>query len=120
MRSFTKIQDQIADKIDHLINALGEDEQCSQTANVCIKIVSSYHWQFSRFSDSYSSIEMLWITYTKSLVLDNYDSRNPPLLWIIWISNPFLDFNKEVKYLFSDQKSALDFSTEMHPKFREE
>ena len=46
-------------------------------------------------------------------------SRNPPLLWIIWISNPFLDFNKEMKYLFSHQKSRLDLSKEMHPKFRE-
>ena len=58
--------------------------------------------------------------YPKYLVWDNYDSRNPPLLWIIWISNPFLDFNKEVKYPFSDQKSGLDFSKEAHPKFQEE
>ena len=46
-------------------------------------------------------------------------SRNPPLLWIIWISNPFLDFTKEIKYPFSHQKSGLDLCKEMHPKFRE-
>ena len=28
-----------------------KDEKCSQTADVCIKIVSSYRWQFSHFSD---------------------------------------------------------------------
>ena len=38
------------DKIDCLIHALGsksgcKDEQCSQTAGVSIKIVSSYRWQ---------------------------------------------------------------------------
>lgn len=31
----------------------------------------------------------------------------------------FLDFSKEMKHPFSDQKSGLDFSKEMHPKFQE-
>ena len=31
-----------------------------------------------------------------------YDRNNPPPLWIIWINNPFVDFSKETKYLFSD------------------
>jgi len=33
---------------------------------------------------------------------NKYDAKNPPPLWIIWINNPFLDFSKETKYLFSD------------------
>ena len=31
-----------------------------------------------------------------------YDPKNPPPLWIIWINNPCLDFSKETKYPFSD------------------
>ena len=43
------------DKIDRFIHSSGskmavKDEQCCQTADVCIKIVSSYHWQYSLFS----------------------------------------------------------------------
>ena len=42
------------DKIDRLIlrfNYGRKDEQWSQTADVCIKIVSSYRWQYSLFWD---------------------------------------------------------------------
>ena len=89
-------------------------KQCDQTTDVCIKIVLSYHWQFSLFSDSqYKNASDHEVSGF------GYDSRNPPLLWIIWIRNPFLDFNKEMKCPFSDHKSGLDFSKEMHPKFRE-
>ena len=31
-----------------------------------------------------------------------YDEKNPPPLWIIWINNQFLDFSKEMKYPFSN------------------
>ena len=37
----------------------------------------------------------------------------------MWIINLFLDFSKEMKHPFLDQKSGLDFSKEMHPKFQE-
>ena len=124
MRFFTKIQDQIADKIDHLINASGKmDVKMSSVVKqpmYVLKLFQVTTGSFTLFRFVQCSIEMLRIMYPKYLVWDNYDSRNPPLLWIIWISNPFLDFNKEVKYPFSYQKSGLDFSKEAHPKFREE
>ena len=44
------------DKIDRLINASGSKmalkmSRVVQTADVCIKIVSCYRWQYSLFSD---------------------------------------------------------------------
>ena len=64
------------------------DKQSCQKADVCIKIVSSYHWQYSLFSDLSSD-------YVSQESGFGHDPKNPPLLWIIWINDPFLDFSKE-------------------------
>ena len=34
-------------------------KQCDRTTDVCIKIVLSYHWQYSLFSESTSVVD-LW------------------------------------------------------------
>ena len=36
-----------------------KDEQCDWTTDVCIKIVLSYHWQYSLFSESNSIVDLL-------------------------------------------------------------
>ena len=36
-----------------------KDEQCDRTTDVCIKIVLSYHWQYSLFSESTSIVDLL-------------------------------------------------------------
>ena len=65
------------------------------------------------------SIETLQIMYPKYLVLDMIHEIHLCCGSFGSVLNPFLDFNKEMKYPFLDQKSGLDFSKEMHPKFRE-
>ena len=45
--------------------------------------------------------------------------KNPPLLWIIWINTPFLDFCKELRNIrFRIKNPDLDFSKETHPLCR--
>ena len=66
-----------------------KDEQCCQT-------VSSYRWQLFLSINLFGSVvETTRIMYRVSGF--EYDAKNPPPLWIIWINNPFLDFMKETK-----------------------